>query len=316
MRGPCVLFLIIILKCYLFLIINLFISIKVYNRIIGAYIFYILLMEVAMNNKKFSSRNREDTREHIRHNYSQVALKGAQGGCCGGGCGCSCEPVDISEASLMIGYSEDDFNNVPAESNMGLGCGNPTAIAELKEGETVLDLGSGGGFDCFLARGQVGDTGYVIGVDMTPEMIKLARNNADKYGYNNVDFRLGEIEHLPVSDESVDVIISNCVINLSLDKSQVFKEAFRVLKKGGRLSISDVVATAELPENIKDDLGLIAGCIGGAEYVEDIRVMLDEAGFRNIRLTPKDNSREIIKSWIPDMNIEDYVASYIIEARK
>ncbi|TAH64186.1 MAG: arsenite methyltransferase [Anaerolineaceae bacterium] len=269
-----------------------------------------------MKEYKNSIKDKEDAREHIRHNYSQVALKGAQGSCCGGGCGCSCEPVDISEASLKLGYTDTDINHVPYESNMGLGCGNPTAIAALKEGETVLDLGSGGGFDCFLARGQVGDTGYVIGVDMTPEMIKLARNNAEKHGYNNVEFRLGEIEHLPVSDESVDVIISNCVINLALDKYQVFKEAFRVLKKGGRLSISDVVATAELPDNIRKDLDLIAGCIGGAEYVENIRVMLDEVSFRNIRLSPKDNSRDIIKSWFPNMSIEDYVASYMIEAIK
>lgn len=156
----------------------------------------------------------------------------------------------------------------------------------------------------------------IIGVDMTPDMIKLARKNAEKSGYSNVEFRLGEIEHLPVADNSVDVIISNCVINLSLDKEQVFKEAFRVLKSGGRLSTSDVVATAQLPQNIKNDLNLIASCIGGAEYVEDIKAMLERAGFKDIRMTPKDNSREIVSSWAPGKKIEDYVASYIIEGVK
>jgi len=186
----------------------------------------------------------------------------------------------------------------------------------LKEGEVVLDLGSGGGIDCFLARRQVGETGHVIGVDMTPDMIKLARKNAEQSAYTNIEFRLGEIEHLPVANSSVDVIISNCVINLSLDKKKVFKEAFRVLKPGGRLSISDVVATAQLPQNIKQDLALIASCIGGAEYVEDIKTMLQNVGFKDIQMTPKDNSREIVKSWAPDKNIEDFVASYIIEAVK
>lgn len=263
-----------------------------------------------------NANDKEATRGYIRQNYTKVALEGAKGGCCGGSCCCGSNPVDISEASIRIGYSEEEFLNVPMESNMGLGCGNPIAIAEIQEGETVLDLGSGGGFDCFLARKQVGDTGYVIGVDMTPEMIKLSRKNAEKSGYANVDFRIGEIEHLPVADNSVDVIISNCVINLSLDKMQVFKDAYRVLKKGGRISISDVVATAQLPDNIKEDLALVAGCIGGAEYVEDIRFMLQNAGFYNIILTPKDNSREIIKSWIPDKNIENFISSFIIEAIK
>jgi SAM-dependent methyltransferase len=224
--------------------------------------------------------------------------------------------LNIDEVSARIGYSEDELLNVPSEANMGLGCGNPIAIAALKQGEVVLDLGSGGGLDCFLARKQVGDTGYVIGVDMTPDMIKLARENAKKSGYTNMEFRLGEIEHLPVKDSSVDVIISNCVINLSLDKEQVFKDAYRVLKPGGRLSISDVVATAELPQNIKQDLSLTAGCISGASYIEDIKAMLHNAGFKDIRLTPKDNSREIIKTWVPDKNAEDFVASYIIEAIK
>ncbi len=262
------------------------------------------------------STNKEDIRDFIRENYAKVIEKSTHGGCCDGGCSCSDTPMDIKEASIKIGYSKGDLSTVPPEANMGLGCGNPVAIAGLKEGETVLDLGSGGGFDCFLARKQVGETGYVIGVDMTPDMIKLARNNAEESEYTNVDFRLGEIEHLPIADRSIDVIISNCVINLSLDKEQVFKEAFRVLKPGGRVSISDIVATARLPQDIKQDLGLIASCIGGAEYIEDINSMLKNAGFENISMTPKDNSKEIIKTWAPDKKIEDFAASYNIEATK
>lgn len=257
----------------------------------------------------------EDIRDFIRKNYAEVAQKGNEGGCCSGGC-CTGAPINIIQISKEIGYTDEDILSVPLEANMGLGCGNPTALASLKKGERVLDLGSGGGLDCFLARKKVGETGYVIGVDMTPDMVKLARKNAKDSGVTNVEFRLGEIEHLPVADSSVDVIISNCVINLSLDKKQVFKEAFRVLKPGGRLSISDVVATKQIPQNIKQDLGLIAACAGGAEYVEKIREMLQDAGFRNIRMEPKANSREIVKSWAPGKNIEDLVASYNIEAVK
>lgn len=205
---------------------------------------------------------------------------------------------------------------MPNDANMGLGCGNPIAIAALKEGERVLDLGSGGGFDCFLARRQVGEIGFVIGVDMTPEMIRLSRKNAEKSGYSNMEFRLGEIEHLPIADASVDVIISNCVINLSLEKEQVFKDAYRVLKHGGRLSISDIVATAELPQNIKQDMSMMAGCVSGAEYKDNIKRMLENAGFSNIKMIPKDNSKQILKTWAPDRNIEDFVTSFIIEAQK
>ena len=254
--------------------------------------------------------SKEEVRGFIRENYARIA-RGTQASCCGGS-GC----CDVSEASAKLGYSEDDLSGVPLASNMGLGCGNPIAIAALKEGETVLDLGSGGGFDCFLARKQVGETGRVIGVDMTPDMIALARKNAADAGYSNVEFRLGEIEHLPVADGTVDAIISNCVINLSLDKEQVFREAFRVLKPGGRISTSDVVATAEIPVDIMQDLALIAGCIGGAEHVGRLEEMLQQAGFQDIRMTPKDNSKEIVSSWSPDNNVEDYIASYIIEAVK
>lgn len=261
-------------------------------------------------------RSKEDIRAAIRKNYAGVAVKKSGGCCCGGGSGCCGTASGIQDSSVTLGYSEDNIKEAPADANMGLGCGNPIAIASLKEGETVLDLGSGGGFDCFLASRRVGETGFVIGVDMTPDMITLARKNAEKGKYTNVDFRLGEIEYLPVADASIDVIISNCVINLSLHKQQVFREAYRVLKPGGRLSISDVVATAKLPEQMKQDLQMVAGCIGGAEFVEDLKRMLQSAGFGNISLTPKDNSREIIKSWGFGEGVEDYVASYTIEANK
>ncbi|MFB6468648.1 arsenite methyltransferase [Cytobacillus sp. Hz8] len=261
-------------------------------------------------------REKEEIREQIQKKYTGIALNNSNSNCCSGSCGCNETTTDIQGISLKLGYTEDDLSNVPSEANMGLGCGNPTAIAALKEGEVVLDLGSGGGIDCFLSREHVGETGFVIGVDMTPEMVKLARKNAEKRGYTNVEFRLGEIEHLPVTDESVDVIISNCVVNLSLDKMQVFKEAYRVLKPGGRLSISDIVATAKLPQKIQQDLELFAGCVSGAEYVGEIELMLHNAGFKDVRMTPKDNSKEILKTWVPDKNIEDFVASFIIEAVK
>lgn len=261
--------------------------------------------------------DKEKARDVIRKKYAEVALKGSQGCGCGSDAGCCGGTlINLEKVSLDIGYSKDELEKVTAGANMGLGCGNPIAVAGLKEGETVLDLGSGGGFDCFLAREQVGETGCVIGVDMTPEMVKLARNNAEKSGYNNVEFRLGEIEHLPVADASVDVIISNCVINLSPEKEKVFREIYRVLKPGGRLSISDVVATAKLPDNIKHDPAMMAACIAGAEFVEDIRRMLADAGFINIRMTPRDNSRQIVQSWVPGRKVEEYVASYIIEAAK
>jgi len=260
--------------------------------------------------------DKEAVREFIRNNYASIAVNGSGGGCCNGDSGCAPVPLDIGASSLQIGYTEADLANVPSEANMGLGCGNPIAIAALKEGETVVDLGSGGGFDCFLARMQVGETGYVIGVDMTPDMIKLARRNAAKSGYANVEFRLGEIEHLPVADGTVDVIISNCVINLSPDKQLVFNDAYRVLKPGGRLSISDVVATVPLTEAIKQNLALNACCVGGAELAEDVQSMLQKAGFREVKMAAKDNSREITHSWAPDQHYEDFIASYLIEAIK
>jgi SAM-dependent methyltransferase len=214
------------------------------------------------------------------------------------------------------GYSAEDTSAVPEGANLGLGCGNPIALASLRPGETVLDLGSGAGFDCFLAARAVGETGRVIGVDMTHEMLRKARANADKGGYTHVEFRLGEIEHLPVADASVDVIISNCVINLSPEKAQVFRDAFRVLKPGGRLAVSDVVATAPFPEEVQHDLALRAGCVAGASFLDDLEGMLKDAGFADIRIQPKDESRMFIREWVPGTNIADYLISATIEAVK
>jgi len=192
----------------------------------------------------------------------------------------------------------------------------PHRIAALKEGEVVVDLGSGAGFDCFLAARKVGPSGRVIGIDMTPEMLTKARENARRGGYSNVEFRLGEIEHLPVADQSADVAISNCVINLSPDKLQVFREAWRVLKPGGRLAISDVVATQELPEAIKTDLAAYAGCVAGAALVSDVEALLLESGFTDVKVQIQQASREAIKDWFPGSGVENYVASAIIEAKK
>lgn len=257
----------------------------------------------------------DDVRQAVRDRYAQAATAGA--GCCSPATDTDscCTPDATAQAlSLQLGYSQDDILTVPEGANLGLGCGNPTAIAALHPGETVLDLGSGAGFDAFLAARAVGDTGRVIGVDMTPAMISKARANAETGGYPNVDFRLGEIEHLPVEDASVDVILSNCVINLSPDKQAVFDEAFRVLKPGGRLAVSDVVASVELPEEMLADLALYAGCIGGAATVTEVEEMLASAGFTGVRVEPKDESKTFMEAWAPGRNITDYVVSATIEA--
>lgn len=257
----------------------------------------------------------DELRQAVRRQYGQIADSG------GAGCGCSTTCCDARGASVEalaqgLGYTADDVAGVPRGANMGLGCGNPLTIAGLKPGETVLDLGSGGGFDCFLAARQVGETGRVIGVDMTPEMIFKARANAAKSGYRNVEFRLGEIENLPVAHGAVDVIISNCVINLSPEKKKVFAEAYRVLKPGGRLAISDVVAIAELPEAVRKDLALYTGCMAGASLVWEIEKMLAEVGFTEIRVALKDQSKSFIRDWTPGTDITDYVLSATIEATK
>jgi arsenite methyltransferase len=264
-------------------------------------------------------RQADAVRNHVRNSYAKVAEASNAGACCGvesSCCGVS-DDLDINTlSSLRLGYSQQDLNNVPEGADMGLGCGNPRAIAALQTGQVVLDLGSGGGFDAFLAAHEVGATGRVIGIDMTPEMLSKARNNAEKAQFDNVEFRLGEIEHLPVADNTIDVIISNCVINLSPDKTQVFQEAYRVLKPGGRLAISDVVATIELPEELKNDPVLYAGCMAGASHIDELADILQATGFIDITITPKDESREFIQHWAPGHGVEDYVVSAYIQAIK
>jgi SAM-dependent methyltransferase len=215
-----------------------------------------------------------------------------------------------------MGYSAEEMATVPDGANLGLGCGNPQAIAALQTGEIVLDLGSGAGFDCFLAARQVGEYGHVIGVDMTPTMLSKARANAEHNGYRNVEFRLGEIENLPVANDCVDVILSNCVINLSPDKPRVFAEAFRVLKPGGRLAISDIVATAELPDSIRRDMALHAGCVAGASLLSELENMLRAAGFVRIQISPKEESKALLRTWTSAASVIDFIVSATIEAVK
>jgi SAM-dependent methyltransferase len=257
----------------------------------------------------------DEIRQAVRQQYGQVADNGGAGCGCGPSC-CDTPAASAETVSQGLGYTAADVVAVPQGANLGLGCGNPQAIAALKPGETVLDLGSGAGFDCFLAAAQVGENGRVIGVDMTPAMLSKARANAAKGGYANTEFRLGEIEHLPVADATVDAIISNCVINLSPDKAQVFRDAFRVLKAGGRLAISDIVATAELPEEVRRDLALYTGCMAGASQIAELESMLHAAGFEQVSITPKDASRTFIRDWAPGTRIEELVVSANIEAVK
>jgi len=224
-----------------------------------------------------------DIKKAIREKYASIAL-GRSSCCCESSC-CDMGTGEINTiAPNQAGYSENEIAKAPSGSFLGLGCGNPLALLSLKEGETVLDLGSGAGFDCFLAAMRVGENGRVIGVDMTPEMIEKARENAQKGRYPNVEFRLGEIENLPLSDNSVDVVISNCVINLSTNKPRVFREAFRVLKPGGRIMVSDIVLQHELPEEIKNSIEAYTGCIAGASLKEDYLKMIVEAGFSDVKI--------------------------------
>ena len=261
----------------------------------------------------------DDIRNNVRESYSKVAEASNNSDSCGiesSCCGVS-DDLDINTLnSLRLGYTNDDLENVPEGADMGLGCGNPRAIAGISMGETVVDLGSGGGFDAFLASREVGENGKVIGIDMTPGMISKARNNADKANFENVEFRLGEIEFLPVADNTVDVIISNCVINLSPNKAQVFSDAYRILKVGGRLAISDVVASCEMPEEMKNDPELYAGCMAGASLIVELEGYMQDAGFKEIKITPKDESKDFIKDWAPGKNVTDYVLSAHIEAVK
>lgn len=220
-------------------------------------------------------------KEIVRDSYANIAKSSSGCGC--GSCGCDSNQT-IQKQSGQLGYSEGEMSKAPTGSNLGLGCGNPVAIASLKEGEVVLDLGSGAGFDAFLASPKVGKTGKVIGVDMTDEMLEKAKENAKKGGYINVEFRKGDIEDLPVEDSSIDAIISNCVINLAPDKEKVFKEVYRVLKTGGRLMISDVVLIKPLPEELKNDKELLVGCVSGAILKQDYLDLLEKAGFSDIAI--------------------------------
>jgi SAM-dependent methyltransferase len=249
----------------------------------------------------------DQIKDMVRSRYAEIAVGSA--GCCG-------SAATPHEASCGMGYSEVELASVPAGANLGLGCGNPQALAAMQPGEVVVDLGSGAGFDCFLAAQRVGPSGRVIGVDMTHEMLKKARDNAARVGAANVEFRLGEIEHLPIGDDTADVVISNCVINLVPDKEQVYREAFRVLKPGGRIAISDVVNLAPLPAELATDEALLCSCVAGAAASGQIEQWLAAAGFVEIRISVKPESRELVKTWAPGRGIEDYVASAAIEARK
>lgn len=269
--------------------------------------------------KAETAAEQNNFRNKIRTSYAKVANsvdENEHDGPAASCCGTSDDEAINTLISTRLGYSKAELDMVPEGADMGLGCGNPKQIAALKAGETVVDLGSGGGFDCFLASPEVGASGKVIGVDMTPDMISKARNNADKGNFENVEFRLGEIEQLPVADNTADVIISNCVINLSPNKEQVFKEAHRILKPGGRMAVSDVVATIELPEEMRNDPLLIAGCMGNAALISDLEKDLNSAGFDQIEIKPKDESREFIQDWAPGVGVEEYVVSATIEAVK
>jgi arsenite methyltransferase len=229
----------------------------------------------------------KDMRKKVQEKYGEIAA-GSGSCCCSSTAACCGNAPSAGDLSAAVGYSASELASIPEGANLGLGCGNPVALASLKPGETVLDLGSGGGIDCFLAARQVGPEGRVIGVDMTAEMIHLARANAQKSNLANVEFRLGEIENLPLADGSVDAVISNCVINLSPDKGQVFREIFRVLKPGGRMMVSDIVLDGELPANVRDSVAAYTGCIGGALPREDYLAAIAKAGFTRVEVVSED----------------------------
>ncbi|MFH1479359.1 MAG: arsenite methyltransferase [Candidatus Omnitrophota bacterium] len=254
----------------------------------------------------------KEIKKIVREGYAKIARQGTS--CCPSSscCGSANQAKDISKA---IGYSDDEMNAVPEEANLGLGCGNPVAIASLKEGEVVLDLGSGAGFDAFLAAQRVGKTGRVIGVDMTEEMLKKARSNAKKGGYDNVEFRMGEIEKLPVEDSSVNVVISNCVINLSPDKKAVFQEAYRVLKAGGRLMVSDLVLVKDLPEAIKESVEAYVGCLAGAIKKEEYIRFIEQAGFQDIKII-SESSYPVDAMFESFESVQDAIVSIKISAVK
>ncbi|MDD1745703.1 MAG: arsenite methyltransferase [Candidatus Methanoperedens sp.] len=252
----------------------------------------------------------------VREGYGKIAKTNSS--CCAPTSSC-CGGSSADDTSRKIGYTDEELSSVPEGANLGLGCGNPVAFASLKKGETVMDLGSGPGFDCFLAANKVGKSGKVIGIDMTPEMLDRARENARKGNYKNVEFRLGEIENLPAADNSVDAVISNCVINLAPDKKRVFKEAFRVLKPGGRLMVSDIVLTKELPDNIKDSMEAYIGCIAGAISKDEYIMAIKYAGFRDVRIVGESYYLELmndpgIRDLIEKINIPPDVVKEIAES--
>ena len=282
-----------------------------YQPPVAAYVQYVAVNSIQGSDKV------EEVKKNVREAYSKVAESNKQKQSCGNGrscCGVSAKPDP--EYAKELGYTQEELEKSPEGSNMGLGCGNPQAIASLKQGEVVLDLGAGGGFDAFLASRKVGSGGKVYGVDMTPEMLATSRSIAARDGYQNVEFLLGEIEHLPLPNDTVDVIISNCVINLSTNKSQVFNEAFRVLKNGGRLAISDMVANKPLPPEMLNNKELYCNCISGAMPINELKKILDQAGFIDITIETQENSRIFIKDWVPGSNSENFVISAKIKATK
>jgi arsenite methyltransferase len=263
----------------------------------------------------------KDIKQAVREGYSKIA---AGGSCCPGQAASCCGQTDHAiEISSNLGYSRQDMEKVPEGSNLGLGCGNPIAMASLKSGEVALDLGSGAGFDCFLAADRVGPSGKVIGVDMTPEMIDRARGNARKAGITNVDFRPGDIEDLPVADSTIDIVISNCVINLSPEKDRVFEEVFRVLKPGGRIMVSDIVLEKELPETIKEDISAYVSCISGAILKDEYLNTIEGAGFDDIKVIDEASfpisyiiGGDTVKSGDMLDGLKDTVTSIKISAKK
>lgn len=255
---------------------------------------------------------KKNIRKVVREGYARIAKRGDP--CCVPANSCCGSPDSAEDISKKIGYTDEELKSVPEGSNLGLGCGNPVALASLKEGETVLDLGAGAGFDCFLAANKVGKNGKVIGVDMTPEMVEKARENVEKGGFSNVEFRLGEIENIPVADNSVDAVISNCVINLAPDKRKVFKDAFRVLKPQGRLMISDIVLLKELPGETKDSIEAYVGCVSGAllkdEYIKSIK----DAGFQDVRI--EDEVSFPAASVTNDPTVKEFIEKFNISPEK